>query len=192
MDEDREPYVVRDHALEPAVAKQRFQDRMRNVFDEFLQIPPVELANATRQVLDEIVISPRRGGNSTARALVRGHAARELLKEEEGGHISADEARALLNLSKPSLLDRFHKGRIVGFRERNAIRFPVWQFSPDGGLLPGMDKVLARLAEKDSYDSWAKVLFFLNPRHSLGGRRPLDLLRGGQIKDVIELAEIDD
>jgi hypothetical protein len=106
--------------------------------------------------------------------------------------VSADEARVFLKLSKPALLDRYKRGRLLGWREKNAIRFPVWQFAETGGLLHGLEEVLQALSGKPSYDDWAKLLFFLNARHSLGGKRPLDLLRQSRTKEVLDLAGADD
>lgn len=118
--------------------------------------------------------------------------ARAELKQEEGGHISADEAAARSKLSKAELLGRFKARRVLGWREKNGARFPVWQFSETGGLLRGFEQALELLNAKPSYDVWAKLLFFLNRRHSLGGERPLDLLRAGRSKEVLDLAGADD
>jgi hypothetical protein len=169
----------------------QLQKRMRTLLEAFPALKAVDVADATRELLDEMA-SPRHGSSVTARAILRGYAEKEQLKSAEGGHISADEARAFLNLSKPALLDRFKKGRVLGWWEKNAVRFPVWQFAPEGGLLPGLEQALGALHEKRSYDEWAKVLFFLNPRHSLGDKRPLDLLREGRAKEVADLAGLDD
>lgn len=129
-----------------------------------------------------------RGG--LAAALVRGIAAREELKEAEGGSVSADEARDYLGgISKQAVLDRFKKHRLLGWREtrQNAVRFPAWQFTAEG-TLPGLEEVLAILRASPTVDDWGAVLFFLNKRASLGGKRPLDILREGKRDQVLRAA----
>ena len=64
---------------------------------------------------------------------------------------------------------------------------PVWQFLDDN-VLPGVPAALAVLKLASWMDDWARVLFFLNRRTSLGNQRPLDLLRKGQTKRVLKAA----
>ena len=119
-------------------------------------------------------------------ARLRGAVVREKLKNEEGGNVSSREAGILLgNLSSGAVLNRYKSGRLVGWREsrRNAIRFPRWQFD-GGGVIPGLVEVLAILHGATWVDDWAVVLFFLNTRGSLGDRRPLDVLREGDVELV--------
>lgn len=134
------------------------------------------------------VKGPRSG---LAAAMVRGVRARETLKNEEGGAVSADEARGFLgNISKTAVLDRFKKGQLLGWREsrQNAVRFPVWQFTTDG-VLPGLEEVLAILRASPAVDAWGAVLFFLNTRASLHNERPLDVLRRGDVEAVKRAAQ---
>jgi len=148
----------------------------------------MEVMLATIQ--DELAATPK-PGTGLAMALGRGVLAREQLKMAEGGSYSAEEARLQLGgLSKEAVLKRYRKGRLLGWREarQNAVRFPAWQFS-DGNVLRGLPEVLEALNRIDWMDDWGRVLFFLNPRRSLGGKRPLDLLRNGEFKRAVELAE---
>jgi len=48
--------------------------------------------------------------------------------EEEGDHISADQAARRLGISKTSILEKFKKRQLLGWREtkQRAVRFPVW------------------------------------------------------------------
>jgi hypothetical protein len=123
------------------------------------------------------------------RALARGLSVREAAKQEEGGNISADEAARSLSISKTSVLEKFKKGRLLGWREtrQKAVRFPVWQFV-EGEILAGVTEVLAILSKAPQIDDWGRVMFFLNRRNSLGGMRPLDALREGKVAEVERLA----
>lgn len=142
----------------------------------------VRLITATVQDQLALAAKPRA---KYAAAIMRGLLAREELKQKEGGSYSAEEVRLLLGISKAAVLKRYQKGQLIGWREasQNAVRFPVWQFQADN-VLPGLPEVLAIFAEEDWVDDWKRIVFFLNPRHSLAGRRPLDLLREGDIKRV--------
>jgi hypothetical protein len=122
-------------------------------------------------------------------AMLRGRVAREELKQEEGGSISAAEAAERLGLSKTAVLKRYNLGQLVGWREarQGAVRLPVWQFTDDN-VLPGFAETLAVLNRASWMDDWARVLFFLNRRDSLQGQRPLDLLRKGKTTPVLSAA----
>ncbi len=151
-------------------------------------LTPEALAAALVSTFQKTVHSETR--NSIPVTTLRGLAAREHLKEEEGGHISAEQARRFLNdVSKTTVLAQYRAGKLLGWKNGRAFRFPLWQFAPDGGLLPGMDKVLEILHRSPVMDDWGKVLFFLNPRESLGGGNVLQTLRKGHLDKVLRLAE---
>ncbi|MCX6937137.1 MAG: hypothetical protein NTU80_04455 [Verrucomicrobia bacterium] len=145
-----------------------------------------ELAQILLFAAQNYFTTTKRARSGLAGALVRGVAAREQLKEAEGGSVSADEARAYLGgISKQAVLDRFKKHRLLGWREtrQNAVRFPIWQFSTEG-TLPGLEAVLGTLRASSALDDWGAILFFLNKRASLGDKRPLDALREGKLEEV--------
>jgi hypothetical protein len=113
------------------------------------------------------------------------------MEEAEGGSVSADTAARMLGMSKTSILRRFEKGQLLGWRDirQNAVRFPVWQFS-DHGVLVGLEHILGIL-RKTPLSDWGRVSFFLEKRQSLNGLRPLDWLRQGRIDEVERVAWAD-
>lgn len=127
------------------------------------------------------------GRSALVLARIRGIYARECLKKDEGGHISSREASRRLKVSQEETLKRYREGLLVGWRNGNQVRFPVWQFAKRG-LLPGMQRVLEALRKSCRNDDWARMLFFLGSRGSLEGRRPLDLVREGKIKQALNYA----
>jgi hypothetical protein len=151
---------------------------------------PVELASALSNAL--LAEAGRRPDRALDRAIARGLMVREAVKQEEGGHISAEDAGRVLGISKPAALERYKKGQLVGWREtrQGAVRFPIWQFA-DGRPLEGLPEVLAILAKAQGIDEWGRILFFLNRRNSLNGKRPLDLLRQSKVSAVKRLAWAD-
>jgi hypothetical protein len=122
-------------------------------------------------------------------ALDRGRAVRQKLLEAEGGSISAEAAAKELGMSKVAVLKRYQNHKLVAWREekQNAIRFPIWQFK-NGKVLDGIEAVLDKLKE-GSLDDFGRLLFFLSNSKFLGGKRPLDCLRSGEVHKVIVAAE---
>lgn len=130
------------------------------------------------------------GGGTRAekleRARARGVLARHELSAAEGGSWSSDEVSVVLQISKTAVLKRLKAGRLLAWREERlqAARFPRWQFDAHGQVLPGFEEILGILEQDARLDAWAKLLFFLQEKSELGGRRPLDLLRDGRLDEV--------
>jgi hypothetical protein len=122
-------------------------------------------------------------------ALDRGGVVRKKLLEAEGGSISADAAAKELGMSKVAVLKRYQNHKLVAWREekQNAVRFPIWQFK-GGKVLDGIEAVLDKLKAGPLDDS-GRLLFFLSNSKFLGGKRPLDCLRAGEVHKVIVAAE---
>lgn len=122
-------------------------------------------------------------------AVDRGRPVRQKLLEAEGGSISAEAAAKELGMSKVAVLKRYKNHKLVAWREekQNAVRFPAWQFK-NGKVLGGMDVVLNKLKEAP-LDDGGRLLFFLSNSPLLGGKRPLDCLRAGDVHKVIVAAE---
>jgi len=144
------------------------------------------LARLARLAFDRSLGAKRSRDDKVALALARGLEARQQLAEAEGGSLSSDEAARLLGISKTAVLKRLDAGRLVAWREErlNAARFPRWQFDERGQVLSGLTEVLELLNRDESLDAWAKILFFLQTKESLGAKRPLDLLRAGNVNEV--------
>jgi hypothetical protein len=131
------------------------------------------------------------GQEKFALAVARGWEARQQLVEAEGGSLSSEEVARLLRISKTAVLKRLEAGRLLAWREErlHAARFPRWQFDEHGQVLPGLTAVLDCLNQDEGLDAWAKILFFLQTKSSLDGRRPLDWLREGKVTEVCLAAQ---
>jgi hypothetical protein len=128
--------------------------------------------------------------NRLANAIARGITARQKLMEAEGGSLSAEDAARALGISKPAILKRYQKGQLIAWREerQNAVRFPVWQFK-DHKVLEGLEETLEILKAGSRLDDFGRMLFFLSNPRFLGGKRPLDCLRAGEVNKVLQAAE---
>jgi hypothetical protein len=126
-------------------------------------------------------------GEDKAREIVlaRGALARKRLEEAEGGAISAEQVADLLGLSRQGVDYLRKTQRIVAWRlSGGKWHYPVWQFH-DGRVRPGISECLKELS---SDDPWSRMIFFLSPRESLSGRRPLDLIVSGDVSNAIAVA----
>jgi len=172
--------------LMTTLSDQLLEDELRPVLVKHLDVKVVGIAKAAVKIYFELEHLPNK---ALDRAMARGLFLRESAKQEEGGSISADEAARRLGISKTSVLKRHKNGQWLGWREtkQKAVRFPVWQFSEDG-ILTGLSEVLSILSKSPQIDDWGRIMFFLNPRNSLAGKRPLDALSEGNVPLVERLA----
>ena len=114
-------------------------------------------------------------------ARLRGLQARDALLAAEGGTLSADEVGKLLRVSRQAVAKRRSAGKLLALEVgRRGYLYPAWQFA-DAGVLSGVEEILALVAE---HPPLAQVRFFLSGNHRLGGDRPLDRLRRGELDPV--------
>lgn len=122
-----------------------------------------------------------------AQARLRGIEARQRLLTAEGGTLGAQEVAAHLNLSRQAVYKRYRAGRLLAVDSgRHGQVFPAWQLVP-GGVLPGLEEVLATLAD---FDPWTNLAFFLEANAATGGNTPLTALRQGKLQDALRAARM--
>ncbi len=150
---------------------------------------PTELARLAG-IAFRITFAGTRREDKLANAMARGLSVREKMAAEEGGSLSADEAARQLGVTKQSVLNLYHAGKVLGWRteKQGAVRFPVWQFT-ENRRLPGLEEVIAKLDEGKFLDDWGKIGFFLQTHGILDNRRPLDLLRDSNLALVLKAAQ---
>lgn len=117
-----------------------------------------------------------------APARLRGIEARSKLLEQEGGAVSADDLGSMLGGITPQAVNKRRKaGRLLGLPVgENRFRYPVWQLE-GGRVLPGFEEVLGAFGVESP---WMRAAFLLGGSPSLGGERPLDEIRNGNIEAV--------
>jgi hypothetical protein len=98
--------------------------------------------------------------------------------------LAADVADLLGAASRQTPHDRVRSGTLLAVRDAGRLRFPVWQFDPEGpdGVLEGLREVIAALPPQSQL---GRVLWFIAPKAQLQGRTPVDLLRDGHVDTVI-------
>jgi hypothetical protein len=170
-------------------AKQFVVSLSESLLERSARLSPVALAQYAGLAFERAFGGTRKEAR-LANAIARGLSVREKMAAEEGGSLSAEEAARLLGITKQSVLNMFHAGKLLGWRieKQGAIRFPAWQFH-EGRRLPGLETILTTLNEAQVLDEWGKIGFFLQTHGGLGDRRPLDLLRKGEVAQVLRAAE---
>lgn len=107
---------------------------------------------------------------------------RELL----AGALSTAQVATLLDTSRQTPHDRVASGTLLAVMDRGVMRFPPWQFDPDGadGVVMGLPAVIRAL----DVSPMAKVGWLLLANPTLDGATPLACLKAGDVERVLALA----
>ncbi|WP_374346492.1 hypothetical protein [Phenylobacterium sp.] len=125
--------------------------------------------------------------NARARAILRGVQFAQEDLQEAGGAYDIEEVRALLHGVTRQAVDKKVKegSLLVVPGPSNRRRFPTLQFKDDGSVVEGLQAVQKALG----YSSpWSVLNFLINPQDGLGGQKPIDRLRAGDIAAVVGAA----
>jgi hypothetical protein len=120
----------------------------------------------------------------------RGDSLRQKLVDAKGGSLSAEDAARALGISKAALLKRYKNGKPIAWRaeRQSPVRFPIWQFR-EHKIVGGIEESLKILNANDLLNDFGIVLFFLAKHRFLGGKRPMDCLREGELEKARHTAE---
>jgi len=178
--EDR---TTRSEFLERAVAAiDRISESVSD--SELLAAVDVDSDLAFLEALSHLVIPPPVPVNPDdplAAAKARGEQAKRDILAAQGELLDASEVARRLRTSETEV----HRRRITEVllalpTDSGQYGFPAWQFAEDG-LLPGLQPVFDAMTIRSP---WMRAQFFLTGDLRLNGRRPLDVLRGGDVEAV--------
>ena len=103
------------------------------------------------------------------------------------GMLSADDFAELIGAARETVRQKLKRREVLGLQgAKRGVRYPTWQVSGDGALLPHLTEIFDTLGESP----WTVYRFLLQASPALGGRRPLDALRSGETGAVIEAARV--
>ncbi len=122
-----------------------------------------------------------------ARAILRGLEFAQADLRAAGGAFDIEQVRRLLHgVSRQAVDKRVNEGSLLAVPgPSNRRRFPAAQFMDDGAVVDGLKAVRETLG----YTSpWALLNFLVNPQDGLGGDRPIDRLRTGDVRSVVASA----
>jgi hypothetical protein len=151
-------------------------------------VPDAELrgAKVLRVLLERLADEVLPTDDPLARARLRGVIAMRELLSGDGGALTGSEVAELLGISRQAVDKRRKTGQLLAVElQRRGLLYPAWQFV-EAGMLPGFIDILAALR---AHDPWAQARFFVTRNDRLRGRRPLDVLRKGEIEPVVRAAE---
>jgi hypothetical protein len=186
---------LRQRIQEETPAKREWAEKAVNFVLELMDLSETALSDAAeapdnwhamfRAMRDADALAQIQKSDPLARAFIDGLDAKARLIEQNGGVFKTEQVAKYLGITPQAVNKRRSLRQLVGltFRKRGYV-FPAWQFT-DRGAVPGLEQVLAALAD---HDEWMQNVFFINPNTRLGGRRPLDLLREGEIQEVLDAA----
>ncbi len=113
----------------------------------------------------------------------------ELLRETVNARDAAVRYAVAGPVTPEAVKKAARERRLLAVRGKGGeMRFPVWQFRENGGLVPGLGEVLAELAQGPAGDDMEAFAFFLNPNPLTGGVSPIEALRAGRKESVIRAA----
>ena len=173
--------------------KDEFSARVRNFFDTTVlsQVHEAALKDALKAptefdtILHALerpeVAAAVRNQDPLAMARLRGIEAKRRMLGGDGGILSAEKVGEVLTISRQAVEKRRKTGRLIGVSlGRRGFGYPAWQFS-ERGTLAGLEPVLDALKP---HDAWTKLVFFTSENAATSGKRPLDVLRSGNVEAV--------
>ena len=91
----------------------------------------------------------------------------------------------MLKLSRQAVDKRRAANQLLALTQgRSGYSYPSFQFE-DGKTLDGLEEVLRNLS---ALDPWMQLRIFTSPHERLGGKTPVEALRGGRVNDVVGAA----
>jgi hypothetical protein len=101
--------------------------------------------------------------------------------------VTAPKVAEILNTSRQTPHDRVKAQTLLAVMDNGALRFPLWQFLPQGpdGVLLGFPRVLKALQLSD----FAKLSWLVRSNPYLEGLTPVVALRNGLIERVLQEAK---
>ncbi len=99
--------------------------------------------------------------------------------------LSADAFAAEIGATRETVNNKRKRHEILGLEgPKRGIRFPRWQLSKSGELLPGLPQLFEALGGRP----WAVYRFLLTKHAELGGKRGLHAMRSGHVSEAVEVA----
>jgi hypothetical protein len=125
--------------------------------------------------------------SSRAKALLKGVQIAQTDLKDSGGAYDLDQVRVLMNGISRQMVDRkVREGSLLAVPgPSNRRAYPTVQFTRDGTVVPGLKAVHDALPTENP---WAMLNFLVHPDPRLGRRRPIDLLKSGEIDLVVGAA----
>jgi hypothetical protein len=107
----------------------------------------------------------------------------EILKSDD--MLTATDFGSLIGASHETVNVKRRRGEVLGLQAATrAVRYPAWQVTDAGLLLPGLPHLFDMLGQQP----WAVYRFLRTAHTELNGRTALDALKAGEEKAVLDVA----
>jgi hypothetical protein len=125
--------------------------------------------------------------DARSRAMLEGVRIAQQDLHDSGGAYNLDQVRTLMRgVSRQAIDKRVQDGSLLAVPgPSNRRSYPTLQFKRDGTVVPGLKAVREAL---QTNNSWIMLNFLSHPDVRLGNRKPIDLLKSGQLDLVLEAA----
>lgn len=168
---------------ETAEAEQKLRDWKGASVEPTGHFIPIEATNSNGATIDTQAYEP----DARSRALLRGLEIAKQDLADAGGAFELAEVVALLHgISRQRVEKRVKEGSLFAVPgPSNRRRYPTFQFTKEG-VVEGLSEVQAALPTRNP---WAVLNFFVQPDDRLGGRKPIDVLKAGDVSLVVSAAQ---
>ena len=108
---------------------------------------------------------------------------REMLKEA----LTTRQVAELLGTKRQTPHDRIKSGKLLALEDNGRRLFPYWQFDATGanGVIEGLPETLKAL----TLSAFAKANWLTLPNPYLEGRTPVQALKAGDFRRVVDIAQ---
>lgn len=107
----------------------------------------------------------------------------EILKSDD--MLTASDFGSLIGVSHETVNVKRRRGEVLGLQAATrAVRYPAWQVTDTGLLLPGLPHLFDMLGQQP----WVVYRFLRTAHAELNGRTALDALKAGEEKAVLDVA----
>ena len=143
-------------------------------------------ALASQEALHEL-LEDLKQAEPLAPAFLRGIEAKRRVLEENGGVLTSEQVAEKIGISRQAVEKRRQAGKLVAVSTgRHGNLYPVWQFERSR-VLAGLSEALAQLS---GHDEWSQVIFFISKNPRLKDRTPIEMLKAGKLKEVLDAASV--
>ena len=174
--------TVRRNAEARFGAIRKVQDlAVQKIQDVAVQLEPS--AGRRGEILDRTAFEP----DARSQALLEGIRIAQADLREAGGAYDLDQVRTLLHgISRQAVDKRVQEGSLFAVPgPSNRRSYPTLQFNRDGTVVDGLKAMLAALPTRNP---WTILNFLARPDERLNKRKPIDVLKAGEVELVVQAA----